>query len=93
MRTKPATNYNFEPFLTIKNLGDKSKILKISKKMEEATRKAVEELAIDANVEKVEDMLKIMAFGVMSTPALVVDEKVVSSGKLLTVAEIKELLK
>ena len=62
------------------------------KKLEEVTRTAVAELSIDANVEKIEDMLKIMAFGVMSTPALVVDEKVVSSGKLLTVAEVKDLL-
>ena len=63
------------------------------KKLEEATRQAVNELAVDASVEKVEDVLKIMAYGVMTTPALVVDEKVLSSGKLLTVAEIKELLK
>jgi len=62
------------------------------KKLEEATRKAVSELAIEANIEKIEDVLKIMAYGVLSTPALVVDEKVLSSGKLLTVAEIKELL-
>ena len=62
------------------------------KKLEEATRKAVAELAIEANIEKVDDVLKIMAYGVMSTPALVVDEKVLSSGTLLTVSEIKELL-
>lgn len=43
-------------------------------------------------VEKVEDVLTIAGFGVMSTPALVIDEKVKSVGKVLSVAEIKALI-
>jgi small redox-active disulfide protein 2 len=43
-------------------------------------------------IEKVEDMMKIMEYGVMSTPGLVVDGVVKSTGKLLTVAQCKEVL-
>ncbi len=43
-------------------------------------------------LEKVDDLAKIMEYGVLSTPALVVDEKVISSGKVLSVEEIKEIL-
>ncbi len=62
------------------------------KTLEEATRKAVAEMGIDANVTKVEDMLEMMKLGVLTTPALVVDGEVVSKGKALSVNEIKELL-
>ncbi len=62
------------------------------KRLEKATLDAVTEMGIDANVTKEEDIMKIMGYGVMRTPGLVVDEKVVSSGKLLTVNEIKDLL-
>ena len=58
----------------------------------EATQKAVEELTVEANITKVDDMVKILSYGVMSTPALVINEKVVVSGKVPTVAEIKELI-
>ena len=62
------------------------------KALEEATRAAVSESGIDAEVIKVEDMLEIMKLGVMTTPALVVDGKVVAKGKLLSVSDIKALL-
>ena len=62
------------------------------KTLEKATREAVSELGIDAVVVKEEDIMKIMGYGVMRTPGLVVNEKVVASGRLLTVEEIKELL-
>jgi small redox-active disulfide protein 2 len=62
------------------------------KALEKVTRKAVEELKLDAAVEKVEDIQKIMAYGVMRTPALVIDEQVVLSGQLPKVAELKELI-
>ena len=62
------------------------------KSLEKVTRKAVEELNLDATVTKVEDIQKIMEYSVMRTPALVIDEKVVLSGQLPKVAEIKELL-
>jgi small redox-active disulfide protein 2 len=55
-------------------------------------RQAVEELANGATVEKVEDILEIRKLGVMTTPALAVDGKVRSSGKVLSPAAIKELL-
>ncbi|MBT2644568.1 thioredoxin family protein [Bacillus sp. ISL-41] len=60
--------------------------------LEKNTRLAVEELQFDAVVEKVEDIKEIMKYKVMSTPALVIDEKVVSTGKLLTVKELKGML-
>lgn len=53
---------------------------------------AVNELKLDAKITKVTDIAKIMEYGVMSTPALVVDEKVVSYGKILSSDEIKGLL-
>lgn len=53
---------------------------------------AVKELGIDATVEKEEDLNKIMAYNVMSLPALVVNEKVVSKGQKLTVKQVKQLL-
>ncbi len=55
--------------------------------------KAVEELGLDATVVKEEDMIKIMGYNVMRTPAVVVDEKVVSAGKALSLSEMKDLLK
>jgi small redox-active disulfide protein 2 len=62
------------------------------KSLEKITRKAVEELSLDATIEKVEDIQKIMEYAVMRTPALVIDEKVVLSGQLPKIAEMKEIL-
>lgn len=62
------------------------------KKLDANVRTAISEAGIDASVEKVEDLQKIMEYGVMSTPALVIDEKVVSKGKVLSVGDIKKLL-
>lgn len=62
------------------------------KTLEKHTRDAVAELGLDANVSKVEDIMEIMNFGVMTTPALVVDGKVVIKGKVASVGEIKQLL-
>jgi small redox-active disulfide protein 2 len=62
------------------------------KSLEEVTRKAVKELNLDATVVKVEDIQKIMEYAVMRTPALVIDEKVVLSGQVPKVSQIKELL-
>ncbi|AOO66620.1 thioredoxin family protein [Sulfurospirillum halorespirans] len=55
-------------------------------------KEAVAKKGIFAQVEKVEDLMKIMAYGVTSTPALVIDGTVVSSGKLLSVDEIVAFL-
>lgn len=54
--------------------------------------RAVGELGNGATVEKVEDVREIMKFHVMSTPALVVDGRVRSAGRVLTAEAIKELL-
>lgn len=63
------------------------------KALEEATKQAVAQSGQFAQIEKVEDIIKIMEYGVMSTPGLVIDGKVVSAGKLLSVAEIVDLIK
>ncbi|MBW9170313.1 thioredoxin family protein [Clostridium estertheticum] len=62
------------------------------KKLEENTRKAIDELGIVATIEKVTDFKKIMAYGVMKTPALVVDEKVKIMGRVPSPDEIKKYL-
>lgn len=62
------------------------------KTLEEATRQLVNELNLDANVVKEEDIMKIMSYGVMRTPGLVVDGKVVLSGRLPSRDELKGLL-
>ncbi|HPE99317.1 MAG TPA: thioredoxin family protein [Bacteroidales bacterium] len=62
------------------------------KNLEAAARKAVEELGIEANVVKEEDIMKIMGYGILRTPGLVIDEKVVLSGRVPSVSEIKEII-
>lgn len=62
------------------------------KSLEKVTRKAVEELNLDASVNKVEDIQKIMEYAVMRTPALVLNEKVVLSGQVPSVKQLKEIL-
>lgn len=62
------------------------------KTLERITREAVATLGIDATIEKVEDYPTIVGYGVMSTPALVIDEKVVVSGRVPTPAHVRELL-
>ncbi len=57
------------------------------KKLEELARQAVAQLAVDANVIKVSDMQGIMSYRILATPGLVVNEKVVSAGRLPSVAE------
>ena len=59
------------------------------KALEENAKKAVADAGIFAQVEKVEDIEKIMEYGVMSTPALVINGEVKSTGKLLNSEEIK----
>nr|WP_071461085.1 thioredoxin family protein [Bacillus mediterraneensis] len=65
---------------------------KKGKELEENVLAAVKEAELEAEVKKVEDTREIMSYKVMSTPALVVDEKVVSAGKLLSPIQIRELL-
>ncbi|WP_320047818.1 thioredoxin family protein [uncultured Ilyobacter sp.] len=56
-------------------------------------KEALAETTVDASIEKVEDMKDIMGYGVMSTPAVVIDGKVVSTGRVLSVEEVKKLIK
>ena len=62
------------------------------KTLEKITIKAVEELNLSATVKKEEDIQKIMEYAVMRTPALVINEKVVISGQVPKMNELKELL-
>lgn len=59
----------------------------------ENTKQAVEELGIEATIEKVADFVEIAKYGVMKTPAIVVDEKVKVSGRVVKADEIKKILK
>jgi len=62
------------------------------KTLEKMTREVVEQNQIDATVIKVEDIYQIMKYGVMTTPAMVVDEKVVIKGRIPSLEEIKQVL-
>ncbi|MDE7165808.1 MAG: thioredoxin family protein [Bacteroidaceae bacterium] len=55
-------------------------------------QEAVAQLGLDVTVVKEEDLVKIMAYNVMSLPAIVIDGEVVSKGKRLSVEQVKELL-
>lgn len=60
--------------------------------LEAATKEALEQLGMDTTIEHVTDFAKIAEYGVMSTPALVVDGKVVSYGKVLKTEEVVQIL-
>ena len=60
--------------------------------LERVTREAIAALGVEATVEKVTHFPTIVGYGVMSTPALVVDEKVVLSGRVPTATQVRELL-
>ncbi len=60
--------------------------------LEAATKAALEQLNMDITIDHITDFTQIAAYGVMTTPALVVDGKVVSYGKVLKVEEVVEIL-
>lgn len=60
--------------------------------LEKTVREAVAELGLDAEVEKVTELTDIMAYGIMSTPGLVVNGEVRLAGRLPKVAEVKSIL-
>lgn len=62
------------------------------KTLEKVTREAVAESGITATIDKVEDIVKIMEYRVMHTPGLVINGKVVLSGQVPTVNQVKEIL-
>ncbi len=61
-------------------------------KLEKNLEIALEELNIDANIEKVDNLAVIVSYGVMSTPGLVIDGEVKSIGKVPKVKELKKML-
>jgi small redox-active disulfide protein 2 len=62
------------------------------KNLEKATQIAISEMGITAEIIKEEDIQKIMAYGIMRTPALVIDEKVALYGRVPSVKELKEII-
>ncbi|MHB9054645.1 MAG: thioredoxin family protein [Paludibacteraceae bacterium] len=62
------------------------------KALEKITREVVAEAGIEANITKVEDIVEIMKFNIMTTPALAVDGKVVLKGRVPSNSELKEIL-
>ncbi|WP_026486006.1 thioredoxin family protein [Caldanaerobius polysaccharolyticus] len=63
------------------------------KALERLTREAIHELNISADITEVKDIQEILKYGVMSTPALVVNEKVLVSGRVPSKSEILNLIK
>ena len=62
------------------------------KTLERRTMEALAALNIQANMEKVEDLDRIVSYGILRTPGLVIDEKIVWQGGLPTVEKIKEMI-
>jgi small redox-active disulfide protein 2 len=62
------------------------------KNLEQATRDVIQNLGLDAQVSKVEDIMDIMGYGVATTPAMVVDGKVVVKGRVPSKDEISKIL-
>ncbi len=60
--------------------------------LEKTVKEVVAEMKIDATVEDIKDMKKIMEYPILMTPGLVINEKVVSSGKALSKAEVAKLI-
>jgi small redox-active disulfide protein 2 len=60
--------------------------------LEKTTREVVKELGIDATVEAVNDIRQIMSYNILTTPGLVINEQVVSSGKVPSKAEVNQLV-
>ncbi|CAG1005442.1 hypothetical protein ANAEL_03327 [Anaerolineales bacterium] len=71
--------------LTIKVLGSGCANCK---RVEQIARKVIEEMSVEAEVVKVTDYNDIMAYNILSTPGLVINEKVVSAGRIPTPAEV-----
>ncbi len=63
------------------------------KKTKAVVAEAIKELHVDAQVIEVQDIPSIMAYGVMSTPAIVIDEKVVSAGKVPARSQVMEMIR
>ena len=62
------------------------------KALERATREVIAKMGVEAEVQKVDDIMKIIEYGIMRTPGLVINGKVVSSGRSLSLSEIENLI-
>lgn len=62
------------------------------KSLEKVTRQAVEKLGVEATVTKIEDVVEIMKMGVMTTPALVIDGKIVVKGRVPSMDELAKII-
>jgi small redox-active disulfide protein 2 len=60
--------------------------------LEKNVREAISGLGVEADIIKIEDIMEIMTYHIVKTPGLVLDDKVVSWGKVLTVDQIKEII-
>ena len=60
--------------------------------LEKNVREAADELRLKADITKVEDIIEIMNYGIISTPGLIIDNKIVSSGHILSVNQVKEII-
>jgi small redox-active disulfide protein 2 len=60
--------------------------------LDKLVRETVKEMQIDAEVEYIQDMLKILDYNIMSTPALIIDEQVKSSGRVPNKGEIQKMI-
>ena len=60
--------------------------------LERITRDAIAEMGITAEIEKEEDIIKIMNFGILHTPGLVINEKLILSGRIPSTDEMKEII-
>ncbi|MFZ5430246.1 MAG: thioredoxin family protein [Bacteroidota bacterium] len=60
--------------------------------LEKLTRETVEKAGIDATIIKVDDIMEIISYGVMATPALIIDGKVVVKGRVPSVDELRKLI-
>jgi small redox-active disulfide protein 2 len=78
-----------ESTMTIKVLGSGCPNCKT---LEHRVHDALQQLGVQATVEKVQDIQRIATYGIMSTPGLVIDEQVVSAGRVPTVETLKELI-
>ena len=75
--------------MNIKILGPGCQKCKV---LQERTLEVVNENSFDADVTKVDDIMEIMNYNILATPAIVIDEKVVSKGSVLSKDEIKKLI-
>jgi len=60
--------------------------------LEKTTREVVKELGIDASIEEVKDMMKIVQYSILTTPALVINEELICAGRVPTKAEVTQLI-